>query len=315
MAKHLFLIHGRGFKPPEKILFRQWYDALRYGLAADWGEELAARLDEISCTSIYFGDISAAHLVAAGKEYDQLLDLHDRTKAIVDLKNYDRTLFDPPLAERMYEGLPGRTPVLEFLADTFGPLTAYLGIGASLIGLVAPDMEEYWNPDSRFGSLVRESLTVPLAEAFTRGDDIFLISHSLGAIVSYDVLWKFSYYSEYRSLREAGTRLSRWLTLGSPLGDETVKRHLKGAKASGARRFPDNIKHWVNIAAEDDYISYDQSIANDYNKMLSWDMVESIVDQRIFNLAVVGDRAKPHHAPGYLIHPAMSEQLAGWLRD
>ena len=40
---------------------------------------------------------------------------------------------------------------------------------------------------------------------------------SMGCMVAYDVLWKFSYYGEYQAIRDH--RLSRLITLGSPLGN------------------------------------------------------------------------------------------------
>ena len=163
------------------------------------------------------------------------------------------------------------------------------------------------------GSDVRWTLTEPLREAFMAGDDILLVSHSLGTLVSYDVLWKFAHYGEYRDLREKGTRVKLWITLGCPLGDETVKRNLKGALADGYRRYPDNIARWLNIAAEDDYISHDQGVKNDFYRMEQWNMIKKITDKRIYNFAVREDGSNPHHSSGYLIHPEMSRAVAGWL--
>ena len=172
-------------------------------------------------------------------------------------------------------------------------------------------MGAYWDLDTAYGSDVRWRLTVPLAEALGRNDDILLISHSLGTTVAYDVLWKFSHYGEYQHIRDR--TLSLLVTLGSPLGDETVKNNLKGSGAGGLRRYPHNIGNWINIAAEDDYISHDEEIANDYQKMLRSNLVESINDHKIYNLALRHGKSNPHHAVGYLIHPTVSQIVADWL--
>ena len=78
---------------------------------------------------------------------------------------------------------------------------------------------------ARFGSDLRARLTEPLQAAVEKGDDIMLIAHSLGTMISYDVLWKFSHYYEYRKLRENGRApmINTFLTLGTPLGNKTVK--------------------------------------------------------------------------------------------
>jgi hypothetical protein len=74
-----------------------------------------------------------------------------------------------------------------------------------------------------------------------------------------------------------------------------------------------NISRWANVAAEDDYICYDQEIQNDYQKMCKWGMIDNISDKRIFNLAVRRGKSNPHHSTGYLIHPVVSKSVAGWL--
>lgn len=107
------------------------------------------------------------------------------------------------------------------------------------------------------GCTGRLPMIAPLKEAMDRDDDILVISHSLGSMIAYDTLWKFCRTGEYRP-NYTGKKISLWITLGSPLGDETVKRHLNGANATGDRRYPNNLTNWVNVAAEDDYICHDR---------------------------------------------------------
>lgn len=94
--------------------------------------------------------------------------------------------------------------------------------------MVAPDMAHYWNEDTYFGSDVRHRLMVELKEALDNQDDVMIVSHSLGTMISYDVLWKLSHYGEYRHDYGADKKVNLLLTLGSPLGDENVKDRLKG---------------------------------------------------------------------------------------
>ena len=152
----------------------------------------------------------------------------------------------------------------------------------------------------------------PLQRAMRRDGKILVISHSLGTMVSYDTFWKFSHMSEYRndsSIRPVDT----WITLGSPLGDETVKRKLKGASLDGARKYPNIIKRWLNFSAEDDFISHDEDVKNDYKAMLRQRLVNEIRDQDVYNLAVRNGRSNPHSSAGYLIHPKVIAAIGAWL--
>ena len=154
---------------------------------------------------------------------------------------------------------------------------------------------------------VRWELTAPLRDAFRNNDDIMLIGHSLGTIIAYDVLWKFSYLGEYRDIREH--RLSHLVTFGSPLGNPIVQKRLKGGRLKGPRRYPTNVEVWSNVAAEDDYVCHDETIEDEYGSMRDTE----IIDYPIYNLAVKNEKAHQHHATGYLIHPVVARLVHGWI--
>jgi hypothetical protein len=108
-------------------------------------------------------------------------------------------------------------------------------------------------------------------------------------------------------------KVTTWLTMGAPLGDESVKRRLNGADAEKFRRYPNNILSWLNVAAEDDYACHDDRLANDYAGMLEQRLISRIEDARIYNLAVRYGRSNPHNAYGYLTHPRVTRAIAKWL--
>lgn len=260
----------------------------------------------------YYGDLSNDFLGKhTGKRWTkkrEIRDIENRKLTLNKLKRYGSHDFN----QKNYEDIRDLVDVFkEATADVFsGPLSLF-DIGDKLVGLVAPDMQHYWNPDTEFGSEVRLRVTTLLEKAIKADDDILLIAHSLGSIVSYDVLWKFSHYAEYRHIRNK--KINTLITIGSPLGDENVKRQLKGSQAKNRRRYPHNIEHWINFAAEDDYISHDPTLANDYKKMAELGLSKNISDQRIYNMAVRDGSSNPHHGSGYLIHPQMSRVLKTWL--
>ncbi len=313
MANHIVLIHGRSFKPEKAELKRNWLSALRFGIARDdpGGDTLAA-FDQAKKTFVYYGDLSNDFLRSRGKRYDVARDVADRSKALAALEEIPQRGF----SEKRYNEIRGANGLMEGLADlASGPLS-FLGLGDNLVGSVAPDMAHYWNTGRPWGSSVRWRLTFELEKKLKKPENhVALISHSLGTMIAYDTLWKFSHYAEYAHLRERGTPLSLLMTLGSPLGDSSVRKNLKGASVSGIRRYPTNIRKWVNVAAEDDYISHDSGLANDYHEMVDFGLVRSLQDEAIYNLAVRDGKANPHHGTGYLIHPVVSRHLRSWLRS
>lgn len=308
MAKTILMIHGRHFKPAKSQLEKLWFEALSWGIERDHPAKLSA-LKKARVEMVYYGDVSNAFLGRTGRNrYDQPSDLRDRREAIDALKQFKKSQF----TAKTYEKLQGVAKWKELAAWAFGDVLGALHLTDAAIGQFAPDIREYWNPDSEFGSAVRYPMIDPLRAAMDRNDEIMVISHSLGTMISYDTFWKFSHCGEYRD-DYSKRKITRWITLGSPLADETVKRNLKGAKASGRRRYPTNVESWINVSAEDDFISHDAVVANDYQDMKALRLIRSITDKRIYNLSVRGGRSNPHHVSGYLLHPYVAGVVAKWL--
>lgn len=308
--KHIVFVHGRHFKPEPEVLTRNWYAALRHGIQRDCTANMVKKFNAVEKTMVYYGDISNEFLIGEGLEFDIDEEAADRKNTLRLLKQYSKKHFSPPAAKKIYNNLPGKTSMKEFLADTIGEAAARLRVGKRLIAHVAPDMNHYWNAETQFGSDVRWRLTQPLAEALRKDHDILLVSHSLGTMIAYDVLWKFSYYGEYQDIRDKS--ISQLITMGAPLGDTTIKRNLKGAHVKGLRRYPSNIKTWKNFAAEDDFISHDQSVKDDFSEMVPA-LCDTISDHHMYNFAVRWGKNNPHHATGYLVHPKVVKAVTEWL--
>ncbi|MDH3429746.1 MAG: hypothetical protein OEM60_03550 [Gammaproteobacteria bacterium] len=307
MGKTIIFVHGRSFKPQKAALQSNWFGAVEHGIGRDRQGKLAA-FKKANKELVYYGDLSNAFLRSKGSKYNEKKDVESRKQTLAALQGYNARQF----TKATYKKLPGKASYKEFLADvgamTLGPLRLTEG----LVSVVAADMRHYWNFDSEFGSNVRATMIGPLKRAMNRGDKIMVISHSLGTMVAYDTFWKFSRTSEYRP-KYSNRKIDTWITLGSPLGDETVKRNLKGARASGPRRYPGNIRRWENVSAEDDFISHDSKIANDYKRMYKERLIVEINDHKIYNLAVRGGASNPHHGAGYLIHPKVIQLITDWL--
>ncbi|WP_294343816.1 hypothetical protein [Prosthecochloris sp.] len=307
MNKTLLLIHGRSWKPPEESLRSLWLDALRWGLDRDF-PDAAARFSEVTLEFVYYGDTSNCYMESAeGKPYVD--DTDSRRHTLELLKVYSSNQF----SKRNYNRLPGKESFKEGAADVLSPILSFFNLSETLIAAVAPDMREYWNDESFYGTEVRRPMIKPLKRALDREGSTAIVAHSLGTIIAYDTLWKFSRYGEWYDYWNR--KIDLFVTLGCPLGDATVRENIKGYNACKERRYPANIREWVNIAAEDDYISHDSKISDDYRTMRQYGLVESIKDYKIYNLSLRGGKSNPHHSGGYLIHPRTVKILAEWILE
>ena len=303
----IVLIHGRDFKPEENVLRELWLDAIRIGLHRDHPNALPA-FDAATKVFAYYGDATGALLNQAGKVYDEQLDIADRRNALAALATVERRKFK----RSQYERLPGKTPFKEFLVDIGAPLVASIGLANWAVARVIPELAEYWRDDSAYRTTVDQRVVGPLVAAIERGDRLMVISHCIGSIAAFNALWMLS-RGGHGDGRYTNAKVDMFLTLGSPLADESVKRKLLGAAAPRLQRYPANIVSWYNVAAEDDFTCHDETVANDYAAMLEQRAISRIVDQRIYNLTVRYGRSNPHSAVGYLVHPRVATIIAGAL--
>lgn len=308
MKKKLFLIHGRSFKPNKDNLERLWIEALQYGMARDFGERAEGRFGALDKEFVYFGNLSNKFLEERGKEYDEHEDLEHRREALRGLMKYKNAemFFDKKnyyKSSSMFRGFK------EFALDALAAPADFFGVADNAASMLAPDIAHYWNEETEFGSEVRASLTKRLRRSLAQNEDVMLIGHSLGTLIAYDVLWKFSYMSEHDEVRNK--TLSHFVSLGSPLGNPTVQERLKGGRVKGPRRYPKNIRRWSNVAAQDDYICHDETVEDDFWRMRGGGT--EIKDFRIYNLAIKDGVAHQHHGTGYLIHPVVAKLVHEWM--
>lgn len=306
MAKKIIFIHGRAQKPDKSSLKRLWYEAIEHGLLRDFGEDAKEQFNAVDKTFVYYGDLSNQLL---GKSTE---DPQSRIEALANLKKYSSRSFN----KATYDRVSKSGFLAEALADTFSAVLGKLKLAEPLITAVAPDMVHYWNEDTYFGSDVRDRLSTVIKSSFDNGDQIMLVAHSLGTMASYDSLWKLSHYGEYRSKYGDKKKVDLFVTLGSPLGDENVKERLKGSSLKGKKKYPLNINSWCNIAAEDDYISHDSRIRNDYREMIKLGLIPGGFSDiyPMYNLCVRKNQSNPHSSIGYLVNPKFTSILYNWIK-
>lgn len=306
----LLLVHGRDFKPRVEDFNDLTVSAMRSGIERDC-PEMVDQFNTLDKRLSYYGDLSNEFLASKGLRYDEALDVGDRRNALIKIRALDKK---KNFSVNRYDRLPGKSAITEFFADVVAPLAGRLGLSSMLMRKVGVDLDEYWNTKSDFAHNIRERVRASICEVLDSGSQIMLVTHGTGCIVVYDVLWQLSHDAQYaEKYRER--KIDVWLTLGAPLGDSMVRRRLLGAKKRGVERFPSVVVSWHNVSAEDDYVSHDNTLADDFKAMLRQKQVSFIRDYRVYNLTVRYGKSNPHSSIGYLAHPRTAQIISEWLQQ
>ncbi len=298
--QQIVLIHGRGSKPNPDDLKRLWVDALAAGLQRDAPEKVAA-LHSADIHMIYYADRLKNQ---DDSQFDEGLDLANRRQALHELSSLVKA---KEFRRKHYEVLPGKTALKEFAMD----LSASFGLGAAALGKAIPELKQYWSDEDGWANKLRGDVTNLLTQLTRNGENVLIISHCMGSVLAWDALWALS--QEAHRANQASDRITRWITIGSPLGDRAVQSRLSGSDKPLNARYPAVLNAWHNISAEDDYVCHDKTVSDDYANMLKQKVIGDIRDHTIYNLSVRYGRSNPHSSVGYLIHPRTAALVADWL--
>lgn len=167
------------------------------------------------------------------------------------------------------------------------------------------DLRRYVTNDDEIADATRRLLKVPLRAAWKAGRPALLIAHSMGSVIAWDTLWQLS--------RVSGDDLEvDLITLGSPLGQRHIQRRLLGYNESGERRYPGNIRTWINIAAHGEMTAIDMNISDDFAEMVRLGLVERLEDAAVYNWFRLDGELNVHSEYGYLINEVTATQVRDW---
>jgi hypothetical protein len=248
MTRQLVLVHGRAQQRKDAIaLKREWLEALREGLAKS---DLVLPISENDVRFPFYGDTlsdmvsglspeEAAEVVVRGAAADA--EQKRFISAVLEEVQRKTGITDAEIAAVAGEDVAERGPqhwewVHAFLkaVDRFVPH----GSGAS-IALFTRDVYSYLKNE-----VIRRGIEEGVASAITPGVETIVVSHSLGTVVSYNVL--------RREGRARGWNVPLFVTLGSPLAITEIRRALRSA---GPARCPECVRSWFNALDERDVVA------------------------------------------------------------
>lgn len=173
----------------------------------------------------------------------------------------------------------------------------------------ADEISRYFENTDNVASQVRGLLKQALRPMLEEQDTVLLIGHSLGSAIAYDTLWELSHQDGVKGKVD-------FLTLGSPLGMHYIQRRLLGMNGQKEKRYPDQIRYWVNFSAEGDVVALNRRFRECFRQMLELGLVESIEDHYhgIYNFYRSNEGLDCHGAYGYMVSPAVGNVIADWWK-
>ena len=212
-----------------------------------------------------------------------------------------------PTQQDMREAASFRVKLIRYiyiLADLFPGLIRWLPQSARS---TIEETNAYFDNHGNVGYEIRGMLKSLLRPILDKNESVLVIGHSLGSVIVYDTLWELS-------RTEVHTGKVDFLSLGSPLGLKFIQNKLQGRQYPNKQKFPDNIRHWINVSSVGDTTAVDKHISDDFSAMLKYGLVDSIEDyyKGVFNFYRDENGLDCHSSYGYLVNPTVGEIISEW---
>jgi len=174
----------------------------------------------------------------------------------------------------------------------------------------AEETKRYFTNKNNIACDIREIFKKEIRPLLNNNDEVLIIGHSLGSVIAYDAIWELSHIEHI-------TNKIDFLTIGSPLGMNYVQQRLMGNKYLGKKKYPTNIRRWINISAEGDVTALDRIFSDDFGEMLDLKIIDSIEDhcEGIYNFFRNDEGLNCHRSYGYLVNPIVGKVIADWWQE
>ncbi len=302
MTKVIIGVHGLANKPEESCLTEWWDCSIKEGLAKNCG----INNPDYEFTMVYWAKYLYKHPMHREPHFsfDKLYNDEPYKEAEGGaIKMYKDGFMDSARA-KLSDMIDGP---LDHLQQRFGTMSTT----DWLLRNKLRDLHFYWDVDrvlqddkgtiSCAKDVLQGRLVKAVKQHIDHGDDIMLISHSMGTIISYDVLRDMGL--------NKGNAISHFITMGSPIGLPIVKSKIKIERHDNAVRTPTMVrKSWVNLADKRDPVALDTHLAGDFGPNAHGVEVR---DDLVSN--DYPDNA--HKSYGYLRTPELSELVKSFLNN
>ena len=321
--KRIIMVHGLASKPPPEVAHELWRECLVENIRVGH-RGLARELDahpEVF-ESAYWANVVPHHIP---DDAGYVRKLRERVAAVIAERRAIRNRFHVGPGEKLGSFFKDRG------LDLVKLLAGALSVRDDVMTRFLRETELYAD-DQYISDQIRAPLEYALRRAWDAGSEPVVIAHSMGSFVAYDVLWRFAHRKTDGFRRYNRKRVSIFATLGSPLGDSTVRdllfaRHHEG---HSKRQFPTNIDFWHNYACLGDVVAHHKNFADVfYAPMRALGLFPAGKPFRTIDyvdlhnpfvvVAHPGNRGRirrnPHKSYGYLVQPRLGSWIADYLLD
>lgn len=248
MTRQLVFVHGRAQEQKDSMALKaEWIDAFEEGLAKS---NLNLPIPETDVRFPFYGDTlydlvggkssdEAAQVIVRGDDADD--DEKRFTRAVVEEIRRKAGITDAQMASIAGQEVVDRGPLnWEWLQTVLKAVDRFVphGSGTS-IALFTQDVYQYLKNGG-----IRQSIDEGVSAAITPGVETIVVSHSLGTVVSYNLL---------RQQGQArGWKVPLYVTVGSPLAVTEIRKTLKSFSTT---RCPECVSKWFNALDERDVVA------------------------------------------------------------
>ncbi len=309
MSGHVTFIHGIGNQPTPERMLTNWKRAL-----ADGGDGVDLDAVGVTSSAVYWADVMYAESSDASEDKESVLfegvtagEVPQIDEEYLEGASGDERAFLEEMIEKFHldadESIP--VPDLEDVDESVAyqleavPLPWF--VKRPLMRIFLRDVHHYLfnsshSPRPGESFRVRDEIRSRFVEDLDAVDTRphVIIAHSMGTVISYDVLKRVSESNEVDAL----------VTLGSPLGLSEIQDQMEPehTKRDG---FPGKAGAWTNVAdGLDPVCAVDPGLANDYRR----DGDEVIIDVSVKNSGVFR-----HPVGKYLRQTAVQSAVASAL--
>ena len=321
--KRIIMIHGLASKPPRDVTRDLWRKTLLENIRVSH-RGLAKRLE--ACPAVfemaYWAD-AVPHHVPDDSAYCR--KLHRQVDKVISERRQARDRFHVGSGEMVGNFFKDRGIDLALL------LAGALDVKNEVMTRFFRETELY-QQDQYIADRMREPLETALRDAWDAGCEPVIVSHSMGSFIAYDVLWRFSHRKTAEFRRYNNRRVKMFVTMGSPLGDATIRNLLFASyhQDHGLRRYPTNIERWHNYACLGDAVAHQRNFHDIFYqpmrkhgifppgpKFRSIDYINLHNPFEVVSHAGNRQREKrnPHKSYGYLAQPRLGSWIADYLLD
>lgn len=298
--KVIVVIHGLENKPPKDLLEKWCRKSVREGLRniGKTGIPFALKV-------AYWADL-LHEMPQDPKETDKKTDTFLDDPYLPGDPGFYRDFVPNRMKKKLLDRLEKRLDRIYFDEKSFINFDRFANI---LVRRLFKDLDCYYHrncPVPRYrGMLARDAIRMRLADVLRKyhGREILLIAHSMGTIISYDVLVQTA----------PDVTINRLITIGSPLAMPLVIKKILAEQGRDFRKdrkpaTPENvIDGWDNFSDLDDTVAINYSLADDYRPNSRGIGPNDVV---VYNNYEHNGKREPHKIYGYLRAPEVSRVIA-----